>query len=85
MNAEAAKSPQKAMHKNLESNVCGLDRAGLNEEMRNSKNQLKHVRIVQRNGKIIGGEDFSVLDFRQQTPIKERPKTRQELYEKRKE
>lgn len=41
--------------------LFGLDRAGLNDEIRNSKNQLKHIRIVQRNGKILQGEDFTPL------------------------
>ena len=41
--------------------LFGLERGGLNDEIRNSKNQLKHIRIVQRNGKIIQGEDFTLL------------------------
>ena len=41
--------------------LFGLERGGLNDEIRNSKNQLKHIRIVQRNGKIIQGEDFTPL------------------------
>ena len=41
--------------------VFGLERAGLNEEIRNSSNILKHIRILQRDGYIIQGEDFTQL------------------------
>jgi hypothetical protein len=33
--------------------VFGLERAGLNEDIRNSKHALKHIRIIQKSGKVI--------------------------------
>ena len=61
--------------------MFGLERAGLNDEIRNSSNVLKHIRIIQKNGKILAGEDFtSIAPKRSNTSLEpERPRTRQEM------
>lgn len=65
--------------------MFGLERAGLNDEIRNNSNVLKHIRIIQKNGKILSGEDFtSIAPQRPSTTLgPERPRTRQELHHKR--
>jgi len=87
LNSEERKAAEEALREGYESNfLFGLERAGLSNEIRDAKNSLKHIRIVQRDGKICQGEDFTVLaPDRPQTALDTaRPKTRQELLESRK-
>lgn len=82
LNQTELKSAKEAIQSGFENNfMFGLERAGLNDEIRNSSNVLKHIRIIQKNGKILTGEDFtSIAPLRPSSTIElERPRTRQEL------
>ena len=65
--------------------LFGLERAGLNDDIRNSGQDLKYIRIMQKDGKIIQGEDFTVLQRPQTVQDTARPRTRQELHERRRQ
>jgi len=67
--------------------LFGLDRPGLNDEIRSSK-KINYIRVIQRDGEIIQGEDFTNLEKKIVVRPKSvcpigRPKTRQELIRKR--
>jgi hypothetical protein len=49
--------------------LFGLERAGLNDNMR-VPNKVNWVRVLQKKGKILSGEDFTPL-----VDVAERPKT----------
>jgi hypothetical protein len=49
--------------------LFGLERAGLNDNMR-APNKVNWVRVMQKKGKILSGEDFTPL-----AEVAERPKT----------
>jgi hypothetical protein len=49
--------------------LFGLERAGLNDNMR-VPNKVNWVRVMQKKGKILSGEDFTSL-----AEVAERPKT----------
>jgi hypothetical protein len=65
--------------------MFGLERAGTSNEIRTSSNVMKHIRIIQKNGKILAGEDFtSIAPNKPITTLdQERPRTRQELHQNR--
>ena len=58
--------------------LFGLDRPGISDEIRNSSNIPKHIRILQRDGKIIQGEDFTALPNNRPHTVQDhaRPRTR---------
>lgn len=87
LNSEERKAAEDALRDGFDKNfLFGLERAGLSKEIREAKNNLKHIRIVQRDGKIVQGEDFTCLAPERPQTVQDttRPKTRQELIESRK-
>lgn len=62
LNQSELKVAKEALQSGFENNfMFGLERAGINEEIRISSNVPKHIRIIQKNGKILAGEDFTSI------------------------
>jgi hypothetical protein len=86
LNESEKKLAREALSNGFDKNfLFGLERAGLNDEIRNSGQDLKYIRIMQKHGKIIQGEDYSVLERPQTVCDTRRPRTRQELHERRRQ
>ena len=67
--------------------MFGLERAGLSDEIRSSK-KINYIRVIQKEGEILQGEDFTALEKKLIIRPKSvcpagRPKTQQELLRKR--